>query len=226
MSDQPIKNVRNDYDRLAEQYAKNVFDELSHKPLDRELLDRFADQVRGQGQVCDLGCGPGHVARYLHEALIPIYGLDLSPGMLHQARQLNPGIRFEEGDMSSLPISTSTLAGLTAFYAIVNIPQPALSLAFHEMARVLQPNGLLLLAFHIGDDVLQPGDLWGVPISMKFFLFQPTEIAHELEAAGLIVEKIIEREPYPEVEYPSRRAYLFARRPAIGSRAPAPEKTS
>jgi hypothetical protein len=47
---------------------------------------------------------------------------------------------------------------------------------------------------------------------MDFFFFQTSEIKLDLEAAGLAIEEIIEREPYPEVEYPSRRAYIFARK--------------
>jgi hypothetical protein len=34
-----------------------------------------------------------------------------------------------------------------------------------------------------------------------------------LRAAGFEIEEIVEREPYPEVEHQSRRAYIFARRP-------------
>jgi hypothetical protein len=50
---------------------------------------------------------------------------------------------------------------------------------------------------------------------MDFFLFQPSEIRGYLEAAGLTVEEIMEREPYaPEVEYQSTRAYIFARKAA------------
>jgi hypothetical protein len=33
-----------------------------------------------------------------------------------------------------------------------------------------------------------------------------------LTAAGFEIEEIIEREPYPDVEHPSRRCYIFARR--------------
>jgi hypothetical protein len=57
--------IRTTYDRLAVEYANHLADELAGKPLDRQLLDRFADEVRGAGPACDLGCGPGHVARYL-----------------------------------------------------------------------------------------------------------------------------------------------------------------
>src|SRR5258708_1782037 len=53
------------YDRVARAYAEKFFTELEQKPFDRELLDRFAADVRGRGRGCDLGCGPGHVGRYL-----------------------------------------------------------------------------------------------------------------------------------------------------------------
>ena len=114
--------------------------------------------------------------------------------------------------MTSLHLPDGALAGIAAFYAIVNIPKESLPVVFGEMHRVLQPGGLLLLAFHSGDEILHPAELWGRPITMDFFLFEPTVIRQYLESAGFVVEETIERGPYPEVEYPSRRAYLFARR--------------
>jgi ubiquinone/menaquinone biosynthesis C-methylase UbiE len=209
------QSIRDSYDRLADEYARRIFNELQHKPLDRELLDRFALEVVGHGEVCDMGCGPGHVARYLHDAGTTIFGLDLSPRMLEQARRLNPAISFQEGDMMALDLKDATLAGITALYAIVNIPKPSLPFVFREMERVLKPGGLLLIAFHTGNEVLHEDELWGQPISMDFFLFQTSEIRQLIETAGLAIEEIIEREPYaPEVEYQSRRTYIFARKPA------------
>jgi ubiquinone/menaquinone biosynthesis C-methylase UbiE len=214
MKDTSSESIRESYDRVADEYARRVFNELQHKALDRELLNRFAAQVRGPGEVCDMGCGPGQVARYLHDLGLKVLGLDLSPQMLEQARQLSPEISFLEGNMMALDFQDGRLAGIAAFYAIVNIPEESLPMVFREMERVLQPGGVLLLAFHIGDEVLHENELWGRPISMDFFLLQPSAIRQYLEAAGLAVEEIVEREPYaPEVEYQSRRAYVFARKP-------------
>jgi SAM-dependent methyltransferase len=212
MNDDITKPIRESYDRLAVEYARRISDELRHKPLDRQLLDCFAKQTSGQGEVCDMGCGPGHVARYLRDAGASVFGLDLSPGMLEQARKLNPDIAFREGNMLSLDIPDGALAGVAAFYAIVNIPRQSLLLIFREMARVLRPGGLLLLGFHAGDEVIQEEELWGHKLSMNFLFFQPSEIKLDLEAAGFAIEEIVEREPYPEVEYQSRRAYIFARK--------------
>ncbi len=213
--DENLRPVRESYDRIADEYARRIADELQHKPLDRELLNRFAAEVRGP--VCDMGCGPGHVARYLREAGAEVFGLDLSPGMVEEARKLNPDIAFREGNMLALELEDGALAGITAFYAIVNLPKECLSTAFREMHRVLCAGGLLLLAFHTGDEILREEEIWGRKISMDFRLFRPGEIRGYLEEAGFVVEEVIERGPYaPEVEYQSHRAYVFARKSLSG----------
>lgn len=213
MTDDITKSVRESYDRLAEEYTRRISDELRHKPLDRQLLDRFAAAVAGRGEVCDMGCGPGHVARYLRDAGAAVFGLDLSLQMVAQARRLNPDIAFREGNMLALDLPDGALAGIAAFYAIVNVPREALPTVFREMHRVLQPDGLLLVAFHCGDEALHVEELWERRIAMDFFLFQPAAIQRLLKDAGFAIEEIVERSPYaPEVEHQSRRAYIFARK--------------
>src|SRR5271166_175499 len=112
MKDQMIEQVQEAYDRVAAEYAQRIFGELEHKPLDRQLLDRFAARVQGLGPVCDLGCGPGHVARYLDERGMQVTGLDLSAVMVEQARRLNPGIDFRHGNMFSMDIEDGAWGGI------------------------------------------------------------------------------------------------------------------
>jgi SAM-dependent methyltransferase len=134
--------------------------------------------------------------------------------MVQQAQQLNPEIHFREGNMLELALDDISLAGIAAFYAIVNLRTEWLAQVFREMARVLMPSGLLLLAFHTGDRVVQVNEMWGRAIAMEFFFFDPESIRRKLEAAGFVVEHVIERRPYaPEVEHQSHRAYIFARKP-------------
>jgi len=43
-------------------------------------------------------------------------------------------------------------------------------------------------------------------------MLPPKEVCRHMEDAGLVVEEVVERDPYPNVEYPSHRAYVFARK--------------
>ncbi len=207
-------NVELSYDRVADEYVRRIFDELQHKPLDRQLLDRLAERVRGQGPICDMGCGPGHVARYLHEGGAAVVGVDLSPKMVERAQRLNPDISFSQGDMLALKVADETWAGIVAFYSIIHLPRTAVVQALMELKRVLKPGGVLLLAFHIGDQTIHLDEWWGHQVCVDFFYFQPPEMCQYLEAAGFEVEEIFERGPHPNAEHPSRRAYLFASKPA------------
>jgi SAM-dependent methyltransferase len=208
--------VESGYDLVADEYARRIGDELRHKPLDCQLLDRFAESVRTVGVACDLGCGPGHIARYLQGRGIQVCGVDLSARMIQCARRLNPGIEFHQGDMRALAVKARAWAGIAAFYAIVNLAHGDLVRALQEMTRVLTPGGRLLLSFHIGEDTSQVEELWDSGAALEFHFWRVSTVADEIRSTGFEIEEIIEREPYaPEVEYQSRRAYIFARKPMI-----------
>src|SRR6185503_18846710 len=100
-----VIDTQSSYDRVADEYVRRIAGELAGKPFDRELLDNFANRVRDSGLVCDMGCGPGHVARYLHDRGVSICGIDLSAEMVERARSLNPGITFTHGDMVNLDVA-------------------------------------------------------------------------------------------------------------------------
>lgn len=212
MSAATTEEIQASYDRVADEYVRRIYDELRHKPLDRQLLDRFADTVRDRGAVCDMGCGPGQIARYLHERAVRVCGVDVSPEMVERAKRLNPGIEFHQASMLSLPFADGTWAGIAAFYSIIHVPRAEVVAALRELRRVTQPGGWLLLTFHIGDSTLHLDEWWGHRVNVDFHLFRSDEMAAQLQEAGWEGIEVIERDPYPEVEHPSRRAYVFARK--------------
>ncbi|QJW97715.1 class I SAM-dependent methyltransferase [Frigoriglobus tundricola] len=214
MHDGTHENVQTSYDRVADEYALRIAGELDHKPLDRQLLEAFADRVRAIGPVCDLGCGPGHVTAYLHARGVPVTGTDLSPAMVEVARRRNPGIEFAQGDMRARPVASNSLGGIVAFYSVIHLARPDVVAALSEMHRVLRPGGLLLLSFHIGDHTLHLDEWWGRPVSLDFTFFRADEMTGYVETTGFRILERVEREPYPDVEHPSRRAYLLAEKPA------------
>jgi SAM-dependent methyltransferase len=132
--------------------------------------------------------------------------------MVARARELNPGIAFQQGDMKALDLPDGHFAGIAAFYSLIHIAPSEIPATLRELHRVLRPDGLLLAAFHIGDDTLHLDEWWGLPVSVDFHFFQPDQLRGWLESAGFEFEEAIEREPYPDVEHASRRGYLFARK--------------
>jgi SAM-dependent methyltransferase len=206
--------TRESYDELAATYTERIFTELAGKPLDRHLLNRLAEDVRDHGLVADLGCGPGHVARYLHDQGVRMLGIDLSPRMIDSARQRSPDIEFRVGDMRALDLPDGALAGIVAFYSLIHIGEFVMAATLRELRRVLAPGGLLLVAFHIGEETVHRDELWGHPVSLDFRFLMPSPMVARLIEAGFVVLERVEREPYPEVEHPSRRCYLLARSPA------------
>jgi SAM-dependent methyltransferase len=208
------EDLQRSYDRVAEDYAEHFRDEIEGKPFDRKMLDWLAEKVGDTGVVCDMGCGPGQIARYLHDHAVKVCGVDLSTAMIERAMKLNPDIPFEQGDMLGLSkIADNLYGGIAAFYSIVHVPRTAVIQALQELKRVLHPAGVLLLTFHIGQEIIHRDEWWGKEVSLDFIFFETEEMKGFLQAAGFELQEVIERDPYPDVEYPSRRAYIFARKP-------------
>jgi SAM-dependent methyltransferase len=209
------EELRQSYDRVAGDYAEHFKDELAGKPFDRKMLDLLVERSGDLGIICDMGCGPGQVARHLSDAGAKACGIDISDAMVENARALHPAIEFQPGDMLSLSnVADGTFGGIAAFYSIIHIPRERIGEAFGELRRVLAPNGSLLLTFHIGtkdNETVHRDEWWGHEVSIDFNFLDTDAIKALLAGAGFTVDEAIERHPYKD-EYPSRRAYIFARK--------------
>ena len=109
-------------------------------------------------------------------------------------------------------VPDNSYGGIAAFYSIIHVARPAVATALTELKRVLKPNGALLLTHHIGSDIVHRDEFLGKAVSLDFIFFETEEMKRYLTTAGFDLEEVIERDPYPQVEYPSRRAYIFARK--------------
>jgi ubiquinone/menaquinone biosynthesis C-methylase UbiE len=113
-------------------------------------LDLALADVSPPCRVLDLGTGTGVVALALADRYpeAEILGIDLSPGMIDEARRKVPSeragrVRFEVGDASALgsPEAAFDLVVLSNMIPF-----------FSELARVVAPGGTLVLSFSKGAD--------------------------------------------------------------------------
>ena len=168
-----IQDTQTSYDRVATEYADRFKDEMDGKPFDRDCLDRLAREVGELGPICDLGCGPGQIARYLHRQGIETLGVDLSSNMVAEAQRLNPEIPFHQGNLLSLPDADDCWGGIAAFYCILHIPRDQVVDALREMKRVLKPGGVLLVTFHIGEEIKHIDVWWEKPVTWTSLFICP-----------------------------------------------------
>lgn len=208
-----MNEVQTAYDAVATEYAGKFFRELEFKPFDQKMLDLFSEPRLHTGKVCEVGCGPGEVSVYLAARGVHVYGIDISKEMVHTARRLSPDIQFEVENMLSMSAHNDSLAGIVGFYAIVNLTKEEITRAFAEFYRSLQPSAPLLLSFHVGDEVLHVTEFLGKPASLDFFFYPVETIRNMLMEAGFTIDEVIVRSPYPEVEHPSQRGYVFVKKP-------------
>ncbi len=187
-------------------------------PLERGLLTAFVE-LAGGGTVADVGCGPGHVTRFLAARGADVVGLDLSAEMVAVARERAPELRFAVASMLDLPAADGAWAGAVALYSIIHLGDDERARACRELARVLRPGARLLVSFHVESPESAAGEvnhlteLLGRPVVLDGHFLDPRGVEELLADAGLRVEARLEREPVPALEYPSRRCHLLAERP-------------
>ena len=217
--------VRQSYDRIAQRYAEEIGGELAGKPVDRALLRSLADlasaveEATGPGSVADLGSGPGHVAAYLAALGVSTVAIDLSPAMVEVGRSRYPEVQFRVGSLLTLPVTDGEMTGAIAFYSLVHLRPPDRSIALGEIRRAIRPGGWLLLAFHVSfaghdsSEIMHVEEWWGERVDLDIYFIEPAEVIADLTAAGFVVMARTDREPWPGVEFASRRCYLLCQRP-------------
>jgi ubiquinone/menaquinone biosynthesis C-methylase UbiE len=211
MKTQSPEKVIKTYNATAENYAAERIDELSKKPLDRLLLNEFALLNKNKGICADFGCGPGQTTKFLYDHGVEnIIGIDLSPAMIDTARRLFPKIKFQTGDLLNLSYRSDYFTCAIAFYSIVHFTYDQIKVAFREVNRVLKKGGPFLFSFHVGEETVHFDKANDIDVDIDLFFFQTQKIIKLLSETEFKIVDAIERYPYKDVEYQSKRGYIWA----------------
>jgi ubiquinone/menaquinone biosynthesis C-methylase UbiE len=131
--------------------------------------------------------------------------------MIGRAEKLNPKIDFRVDNMFNLNISDNFFAGICSFYAIVNFRYDDIKKIFKEYYRVLIEDGLLLISFHVEEKEVHVENFFESGKPLDFYFFDENIVMDILKKTGYKIKEALVRFPY-EKEYPSKRAYIFAKK--------------
>lgn len=155
------------------------------------LLDLLAAQP-GEN-ILDIGCGTGHLAAKIAASGAKVTGIDRSPEMIRQAREVYPQICFEVADATNIALEGSfdaVFSNATLHW----IKEPGG--VVREIARLLKPGGRFVAEFgghgNIAKLVRAAERAWlelRLPAPMPNPWYYPSipEYAMLLEAHGLMV---------------------------------------
>ena len=203
--------------------AANAYEALMVPALFNEWAQPVLDAAEvGLGQrVVDIACGTGVPARAAYQRVGPtgsVVGIDLNPGMLAVAAQLNPNIDWREGAAEDLPLPDASFDAAISQFGIMFFGDRRA--AIREMLRVLAPGGALAVAVW---DLLENSTAYAIEVAIlerlagrkaadalraPFILGDPLALSALFEDAGIPSPQV--RTRTGTARFPSVRAMVEA----------------
>ena len=207
------ERAREDYDRMAEAYAKDSDTEPAKAGYERPAMLAMAGELRGK-RVLDAGCAAGAFSRALVARGARVVGVDLNEGLVERARaRTGSGAEFHVADLSQpMPFLASASFDLVASSLALHYLDDW-SVPLREFHRVLAPGGAFILSTHHPmQDVkitTPPApyfekrllkDTWkmgGREFDVRFYRRPLGAIVDAIVGAGFLIERMPEPQPDP-----------------------------
>lgn len=180
------------FDAIASQYASSEVH--AHSPTIRRLHELLSSHP--PASVCDVACGPGHLALSFAGQASRIVGVDAAPNMLRQfeklARERGVNVETVPADAEAVPFPDNTFDAVVSRLAPHHFPDAAK--AVHEMARLAKPCGRVAVIDLEGNEIPTLDDFnHGIEV-----LHDPTHVRSHtaarwrafFEASGLAIEAL------------------------------------
>jgi 2-polyprenyl-3-methyl-5-hydroxy-6-metoxy-1,4-benzoquinol methylase len=132
---------RRRHDALAESYH-GFFAAVTARAIEPLLA---AVRLEPGAWVLDVATGGGLLAAEAARRGARVVGIDLSPGMLEQARKRHPDIDFRIGEVEHLPFPAASFDAVVCSFGLGHFPRPEASVA--ECMRTLKPGGRIALSW-------------------------------------------------------------------------------
>ncbi len=146
-----MSDAKEDHERLVvDQFTRqaNSFREFAAMPSQPRQLVLTATEVDAGDTVLDVACGPGVTTCDLAEVAGHATGLDVTPAMIEQAKQLQrnkklTNVTWRVGAVPPLPFKDEMFSLVFTRYSFHHFSDPLA--VFNEMVRVCKPDGRVVV---------------------------------------------------------------------------------
>jgi ubiquinone/menaquinone biosynthesis C-methylase UbiE len=138
------KVLQEEFERAAAGFAertKGRFDDMGAVEFSR---------VTPGASVLEVGAGTGNFLSLFSEVAGSLVAVDLTHGMLAEARRRDPAIKAAQGEGALLPLQTASFDLVTTAQALHHISRPVPVL--QDMRRVMKREGALLLVDQVSTE--------------------------------------------------------------------------
>jgi ubiquinone/menaquinone biosynthesis C-methylase UbiE len=212
-----MKRQDKHFDGVAEEYDESLPDHVMAHLTARRVA--FSRALVPGGKLLDVGCGTGRFLEAMPTAGYELTGIDISAGMLEEARER--GLDVVEGSSGDMPFEDDTFDLVVTFAVLHHLIDPELVRAtLREIVRVTRPGGTAVVWDHNpnnpywkflmarlpqdqGDEVLVPASLImetlrGTParqVTLRRMTFMPDFTPEGAVPAVGRLEPVLERVP-------------------------------
>ena len=176
-----------------------------------KLLHRFPSTFHllpSTLRILDLGCGTGELARALAGQGFQVTGIDISEASLAVAREQNPGVSFQNADMTALPFPNSHFDAVIAMTSLEFCRDKITAL--REIKRVLKPGGYLYAEVRNGSFILNRMPPAFTALLTRIKLLQPYPAENFRDLSHAEWQALLREAGFTlECEFPSLRPWAY-----------------
>ncbi|MDP3963266.1 MAG: class I SAM-dependent methyltransferase [bacterium] len=178
------------YNRIAEEWHRTHRTDSWWRPD----TDAFISYLPKGAAVLDVGCGGGVKSKYLADAQLNVFGIDISDAMIVIARRQAPKAIFNVLDMRDVSRLERMFDGVFVQAALLHIPKREAIETLQKLVDVLKPGGYIYIAVKEQksegpEEEVKREEEYGYSYERFFSYFTADEVKRYLLSVGVEVAR-------------------------------------
>jgi ubiquinone/menaquinone biosynthesis C-methylase UbiE len=176
-----LKKTVETYNKIAKIYSDYTFNLIS-----QYHLNEFISLLPKKGKILDAGCGSGRDVAYLSEDGFDAIGIDISEGLLKEARKRVKG-KFKKMDITEMKFKDEEFDGIWSCATLYHLKKEDVSKILKDFNKILKKKGVLFINVKEGEgsEVVKKKEYGDLPRYIVYYSL--AEILNLVEEAGFKV---------------------------------------